>query len=524
MKRNYLTTALLLFLPLILQAQSVKSIYTIRSEFNTLSEEYNDILQPYDSLISQRSLLYNYIDNEINIYKACPTAYSDKIEYLEKKGDRKERALISEYRSLEFEKDNLENQLILNIRSFNNWNSLASLEAKQSYDKYIRPEIEQQQIVKQELLNYIKKIDHLQKDAELLLEKYDSCRMHSETIHGCEEILDAHGKKYQLAEAYMEKYKELLAEKEEINTLKKEGYINYRECYGNYYENYLTQKSTLNDKNTIINSEIDKIKNQLSHLEPEVRKIVLNALEADIKSILKKELASLNDIDQKIENEFGSFDYYYKLKELQRVGEIMVATLNPEINYKRIVDQLKKDQADNSRRNPGSEKALSIAMKYTLVLEDLKTAIANYDAIPYFCLNAYPQYSNDVVDENLEIINMKLDFQSENLEVRTEKFLEVSELDLSNTEFSLDLIFKGHQNLEKLNLSNTQISSLKYLAETNIRWLDLSNTEIDRNDLEYLKYMDNIEYLNLSNTGVKKKDIYDLCYHLKVKRKNCIAR
>jgi Leucine-rich repeat (LRR) protein len=163
-------------------------------------------------------------------------------------------------------------------------------------------------------------------------------------------------------------------------------------------------------------------------------------------------------------------------------------------------------------------------MKYTLVLEDLKTAIANYDAIPYFCLNAYPQYSNDVVDENLEIINMKLDFQSENLEVRTEKFLEVSELDLSNTDFSLDLIFKGHENLEKLNLSNTQISSLKYLAETNIRWLDLSNTEIDRNDLEYLKYMENIEYLNLSNTGVRKKDIYDLCYHLKVKRKNCIAR
>jgi hypothetical protein len=505
-------------------AQSVKSIYSIRSEFNDLSEEYNQILEPYDSLLYLRSSLSNHIESETSIYISCPTAFSDKLAFLEKKGDRKERAAITEYLEKEFEKDRLENQLIIKIRNFNIWNSVAYQNAKQSYDKFIRPEIEQQQIVKQELLNYIRKIDQLQEEAYVYLEKYDSCKIDSENTGNCEELMGAYLKVNKLSEAYMDKYNEVLADKEGLNTLKKEGFIRYKASYEDYYTDYLNQKAILNSKNLIIYTQLDSLRTELKILEPQVKLLVSNALENDIKAILKNEIAQLNRIDEQITSEFGNTNFFNELKELQRVSQIMIATLNPEINFDLIIEQIHINHESSIIRNSDGERALTLAKRYSTVLEDLKNAIASYDAIPYFCLNAYPQYSTEVVNENLEIINNKLDLNNENLEIRTEKFLEVSELDLSNTEFSLELLFKGHENLEKLNLSNTHISSLKYLSETNIRWLDLSNTEIDRSDLEYLKYMDNIEYLNLSNTGVKKKDIYDLCYHLKVKRKNCIAR
>ena len=201
----------------------------------------------------------------------------------------------------------------------------------------------------------------------------------------------------------------------------------------------------------------------------------------------------------------------------------MVTTLNPEMNFLSVLDIIAAYDDNEIPENSDGKKLKDISLQYGDILDQLKTAIRSYDAIPYFVLNAYPQYANEIVNKNLDIIDDKLAFTDEPLEFRTRQFLNISELDLSNTNFSLDLIFKGHKNIERLDLSNTEVSSIKYLTDTNIRWLDLSNTKIDREDLEYLKRMKNIEYLDLSDTGLNRKDIHNVCYHLKVKRRNCKA-
>lgn len=523
MKRNCIAIAVFLSMTFTVESQTVKSIHEIRSEFDYISYRYNHLLDHYDSLINLSNNLEKNIEGEIEIYQSCPTAYTDKLNFVEKKGDRGQRVLLSEYRKTELEKDNLVNQLVLNIKNFNNWNSIASRETERSYDIYIRPELERQQNRNNELLNYVRKINSLQREADLFMDKYDSCKMEKDKSENCEKLMEAYRNNTHLAEVYMGRYREVLADKEGLNTLKKEGFVIYREIFEAYYNEYMDRKSMLSEKNQKILNDIAEVDRKLEKLYPAVNSMILAALEQDIRGIMSKEIARLKEINKIISQEMGTMEFYYNLKQLKKAGELMMATLNPEINYELIIEEL-NEKSQFLPVNSDGRKAFRLAEDYSEVLEEMKIAINSYDENPYFCLNAYPQYSNDIVDENLEILNRKLDFENENLEIRTEKFMEISELDLSDTEFSLELLFKGHDKLEKLNLSNTQISSLKYLAETNIRWLDLSNTEIDRSDLEYLKYMDSIEYLNLSNTNLKKKDIYDLCYHLKVKRKNCIAR
>jgi len=501
--------------------QFSNTIESIRKEFHSLSHRADRIIQPYDSMINYRNQLQNKLNNEMKIYKDCETAFHDKMLELAIRGERKHREEINDFRNLELKMEDLQNDIIFSILVFNNWNSRQSDIINEFYYKKVLPEIEEIKSLNNEVIKYIQKIISLQKKAERTIKEYEKCCKDCNEGGKCEVFYSDYIKQISLTEKYMSKYREILDKKKDLKTTKMDQYHEYIDLYEDYYTTYRSKKLEMNKSIMNFRNEIRRIEPELLKLKSRVREIVLQEMEMDMFDFNQKTHNRIREIDNKIKREFGSLIFYNHLKDMQRIADIMVTTLNPEMNFLSLLDIIVAYDDSEIPENSDGKRLKEISLRYGDILDQLKTAIRSYDAIPYFVLNAYPQYSNEVVDENLNIIDNKLAFSDEPLEYRTRKFLNVSELDLSNTNFSLDLIFKGHKNIQKLDLSNTAVSSIKSLSNTNIKWLDLSNTNIDREDLEYLKRMNQLEYLDLSNTGLNKKDIYNVCYHLKVKRKNC---
>ncbi len=518
-KITVLTNFIMLFF--VSNGQFSTSIESIRQEFHSLSSRADLIIQPYDSLIHLRNQLEIRLNNEIAIYKDCETAFHDKLLYLIDNGDRRNRKEISAFRNLELEKEELQNEIVFTILEFNNWNTSQSDILSDYYNSRVINEKEKIKTINDELIKYVQKINSLQKKAEATINEYEKCRKECKEQCECEIHYADYQKQISLAEKYMSKYHEVLEDRKEIKNTEQSEYDDYMIMYKDYYSSYQDRRIVMNENIKNIQDEIRRIESGMLRLKPRVHRIVLQEMERDILNYNQKTLDEIRKINEKINTEFGSLTFYNHLKDMQRMADIMVTTLNPEMNFLSVLDIIAGYDDNEIPENSDGKKLKDISLQYGDILDQLKTAIRSYDAIPYFVLNAYPQYSNEVVDKNLDIIDNKLAFTDEPLEFRTRQFLNISELDLSNTNFSLDLIFKGHKNIERLDLSNTEVSSIKYLTDTNIRWLDLSNTKIGREDLEYLKRMKNIEYLDLSDTGLNRKDIHNVCYHLRVKRRNC---
>lgn len=508
---------------IISNGQFSTSIDSIRKEFHSLSHRADGIIQPYDSLINYRNQLQNQLETEINIYKDYETAFHDKMVYLSINGDRQQRKEINDFRNLELEKEELQNEILFTIRDFNNWNNRQSEIVNGYYNNHIVDEKNKIKAVDEGLTKYIQKINSLKKKAEAAIKEYKKCRKECTDHCECDIFYSDYQKHVSLAEKYMSTYRDILEERKKLKITRQNEYNDYMNIYINYYTTYQDKKIVMNENLLKLQNEIRRTESKLMKMKPLVHQTILQEMEKDILRYNQKSIHMIRQIDSIIKAEFGSLTFYNHLKDMQRMADIMVTTLNPEMNFLSLLDIIAGYDENKIPENSDGKSLKEISFLYGDILDQLKTAIRSYDAIPYFVLNAYPQYSNEVVDENLDIIDDKLAFSDEPLEFRTRKFLKVSELDLSNTNFSLDLIFKGHENIERLDLSNTSVSSIKYLIDTNIKWLDLSNTEIDTQDLEYLKRMKQLEYLDLSNTGLNKKDIHNVCYHLKVKRKNCKA-
>ena len=525
MKKLYLS--LLFFILFFHSFGQEKKIESLRKDFTLLNLQNRAILNKYDSLINKRDALKAFLENEIEIYQSCERAYLDKLIFIEKKGDRQQKSLLDEFNMLQLEYDGLESKVILNIRDFNYWNDITAAEIKKRYQSWMTPEMQKMKTSYKELNNYVKRIDELQSEASKFLISYDSCRLQCLVNCDCEGFMIEYRQRIRLAETYMKRYNQLLREDETHYTLRKGKYNEYRDYYDRYFDEYQDRKEALDVNNQLIRKQQANIRTRLKQLESEVNSMIKNEMEQDIKLYLNSDIQLLSKLEKEIIDGLGNQELYYDFKELQKRSQIIIMTLNPEMDVKEVSDRIFPEKADEKiyelSDNDG-DRLKYISSRYLNILNEFKTVIAAYDNIPYFCLNAYPNYSDPIVDENLKIIENRIRFSSKNLESKTEEFLNIEELDLSNTNFSLDLLFKGHRNLQKLNLSNTKISSIKYLAGTNIQWLDLSNTDLDRQDLEDLKSLNDIEYLNLANTGIRKKDIYDLCYFLKVRRKNCIAQ
>ncbi|MCF8380309.1 MAG: hypothetical protein K9H49_12065 [Bacteroidales bacterium] len=229
-----------------------------------------------------------------------------------------------------------------------------------------------------------------------------------------------------------------------------------------------------------------------------------------------------SELETRIIRDFRSVENFYSIIEFNRSVIFMYSSLNPDYNIKPILSKLEPFLRTGFKKGSPAAKVQIYCNNYLRNLELLSEVIHNYENVPYFCFQAYPKFSNKSIDENLAIINSRIDFEFEGMGYRTKKFLSIEEIDLSNSNFSMDLLFKDHKNIHKLNLANTKIHSIEYLADLNIEWLDLSNTNIDQRDLIYLRYMPSIYFLDLTNTNLSRMAITELRSYLMLSKKNCI--
>ncbi|NQU34165.1 MAG: hypothetical protein HQ521_13105 [Bacteroidetes bacterium] len=228
------------------------------------------------------------------------------------------------------------------------------------------------------------------------------------------------------------------------------------------------------------------------------------------------------DLNARIVKDFHSVEYIYSIIEFNRSIKFMYTSLNPDYNIKPILKKLEPFLNDSFEKESNAGKVQQYCYNYLDYMKLLTEVISKYDNVPYFCFQAYPKFSNKTIDENIDIINSRINFEYDGMGYRTMKFLSLEDIDLSNSNFSMDLLFKDHKNLHKMDLSNTKIHSLEYLSDLNIEWLNLSNTNIDHRDLIYLRYMPSINYLDLSNTNLSRMSITELRNHLMLNKKNCL--
>lgn len=292
----------------------------------------------------------------------------------------------------------------------------------------------------------------------------------------------------------------------------------YKAC-DNSFKN--TLETILNQQGLSL-SEIPK--DHLDSIVNEYAKKVYDKMYSTVMEVHEKDFSRIREIKTNISNEFGSVKNYKDFKKFYNSVNYMIDALNPGMDLSIYENMLSSFLNENFPNGSQGKILQQSYYAYTEKLNSLEKLIDSYENIPYFSINAYPQYSNDIVDENIKILNTRANFNDKDLISRTQRFLSLSELDLSNSNFSMDIFFKGHKNIKKLNLSNTNITSLKHISEMKLVWLDLSNTNIDHNDLLYLRSMNSIDFINLSNTNLKKGNINELCYHLKIKKKNCITK
>lgn len=241
-----------------------------------------------------------------------------------------------------------------------------------------------------------------------------------------------------------------------------------------------------------------------------------------LNSNLSLDIEKNPDLEARILKDFKSVDYIYSIIEFNRSINYMYTSLNPDYNIEPLVRKLKPFLNASFEKQSNPRKIQQYCNNYLDYMELLHEVIRNYENVPYFCFQAYPKFSNKTIDENLEIINSRINFEYEGMGYRTMKFLSLEDIDLSNSNFSMDLLFKDHKNIHKLNLSNTKIHSIEYLSDLDIEWLNLSNTDIDHRDLIYLRYMPSIYFLDLSYTNLSRMSITELRSHLMLNKKNCL--
>lgn len=504
--------------------QSELSIEKVRNNYLLLSAFPKQTFHSFDSLISIKNQLQNKIDQEVDIYLTCRTAFDDKFAMLESKAELKEYEPIHRLKAYQLRKDELYGLMAMDINLFNSWNYVETQRLQLSFDRNVKPELEKLQSLQEILMNYLDKIKELQNEARNKIRQYEKCQMDDNSKPGCEAILDEYERTKKLTEAYMSRYNSLLNERDGVNSIKSIGYKQYQSDYKTYYADYHSRKLKVDSIKSSVVDKIDYLEYSMDSLRPAVRRIILAELRKDINRTFKKEFSIIGRIDKIIISEFGSYEFYDELKLLQKRADLMVTTLNPDVDLKSSILRVNALQGNLSFLGPQGKKISANVLEYAAIQDDLKSLILHYEPYPYFTLNAYPQYYNDHVKSNMAIVNDLLDLGDGSLENRTDRFNELSEIDLSNTNFSLELIFKDHKNLKYLDLSNTRISSVKHLAGTEISWLDLSSTDISREALFYLKKLNKLEFLDLSDTNLHRKDKNDLCFYLKLNRKNCITK
>ena len=275
------------------------------------------------------------------------------------------------------------------------------------------------------------------------------------------------------------------------------------------------------------NYDIDSILNQFT-----ITSNAMNSILSEYNCNLRGDTKIDHDIQKvvvnsklnetKIINEFYSLENLCSIRDFHDTVQFMYSSLNPGYNIDNILSRIDPFLTTKFTEKSNAAKIQGCCNKYIENLDLLSNTIHQYENVPYFCFHAYPRYSNNIVDENLKILNSRIDFKMNGLGYRTQQFLELTELDLSNSNFSMDLLLKDHKNLRKLNLSNTKIHCIENLVELKIEWLNLSNTNIDQRDLVYLRYMPSLDYLNLSNTNLNRMAISELRIHLNIDKKNFI--
>lgn len=275
------------------------------------------------------------------------------------------------------------------------------------------------------------------------------------------------------------------------------------------------------------NYDIDSILNQFTITTNAMNSILLEYnynLGGDTKTDENTQKVSVKSElnEPKIINEFYSLQNFYSIIDFHYAVIFMYSSLNPDYNIKTIISRLDPFLKTKFKEEANAGKLQKLCSQYFENLARLANIIHEYENVPYFCFHAYPQYSNEIVDENLKIVNSRINFEQNGLGYRTKQFLELSELDLSNSNFSMDLLLKNHTNLKKLNLSNTKIHCIEHLVDIKLEWLNLSNTNIDQRDLIYLRYMPSLNYLDLSNTHLNRMSVSELRTHLNIEKKSFI--
>ncbi|MFW5821072.1 MAG: hypothetical protein ACOCWA_07270, partial [Bacteroidota bacterium] len=390
------------------RAQFSNSIEVIREEFHVLSQEADKILHPYDSLINLRNQLNKNLLFEIEIHRLCETAFDDKMLALENRGDRIQKKEISGFIELELQRAELENEIAFTFFSFNSWNKNMISGLRNYYENYVQSEKKEIYRLDEDLSGYIIKINGLQNSADLSLKSYDSCRLNCKAKCNCNDYFLSYRKYMDLSQKYMDKYRVLLETRIEHSSSRTQYYREYRAKYDRYYTEYAQKRQNMEKRVEDIQKKINLIEPQLIKRKRLVYDIVYTAMEEDMMKYNKDIILQIEKIDEKIKNEFSSLEFYNSIKDMRRMADIMVTTLNPEMNFLSFLDQIASFDDLELKKNSDGRKLREISLQYADVLDKLKTAIRDYDAIPYFVLNAYPQYANEVVDENLDILDNRL--------------------------------------------------------------------------------------------------------------------
>lgn len=493
---------------MIVSGQVQPDLDSLQYNYKFINRQMDSIFRMYNPLLTEREILQRRVNDGIEIYLGCETDFSNRFR---KYGNNREVDHADVYERLIVsidQKHSVESQMVGEFADFLSWNRKSSPVFDEP-DKKLLPE---NQLTELNLI--IKCIDETNAAVQSLIAEFESCRLVCNYCN-CERLLFQVYSTPCFTEYFRKQLNELLSTDEKNEFL---------DLYCQYCKEYLFRITGLKDKSYEYS---DSIKRVASLIKPDFELIseqILTAMRQEAEQDFAPEKERIDDIEKYLEKEFGKIEYIMYLEDFQKSVSFMHNSLNPGLNMEELMMNLQPFLEAVLPEGGSGKRMQELCHMYLDNLNMLSYLITQYEEIPYFAFNAYPQYSNDIVNENIEIINSRINFEKEGLGYRTREFLELRELDLSNSNFSMDLLLKGHENIRKLDLSNTQVSSIENLVDVNLEWLDLSNTKIDQEDLIYLRNMETIEFLDLSNTRIRKLDINELCYYLKIKKKNCITR
>ena len=503
-------------------SQDKPDIDLVQNQYIEISHKLNSLLDPYRPISDELKEIQLRLNNEIEIYKNCEYEFRNNLNTLSEWGNKSQVELYQTLNSKIEKRKKVEDELFKNYQEFISWEINYWDELEEPYlssPDYLYSNGDFASAIH----NYREKIFLTRDRIENFFLQYDSCRM--ECVYcSCDQLFSDFHSNLSLYELYNQKYFNFLNNGEEGESDIGFNFINYRKNFREYYYLYLLKYSELKEYSRVKLNDLNLSSDEVKQVMKKITDIVLLKMETDALQKHKTEVDRIYELKKSIEDQFYNLDNLYSLLEFQKAVSFMHKSLNPELNISVELESLDEFMSMQFPQNSIADLSQECCMDYLENLKLLSKVISTYEEVPYFCFHAYPQYSNQKVDMNLNIINSRMTFENEGLGHKTNKFVQLTELDLSNSEFSMDLLLKDHKNLKKLDLSNTRISSIEYISDLELEWLDLSNTDIDYEDLQHLRHVHSIQYLDLSNTGIKKMDVNELCYHLKIKKKNCIMK